>query len=612
MPTNLSQKRRIIDARYPSYFSDQTSWEKWRYTYRGGDEFIEKYMTMIDRQEDPNDFKARKDMSPAPTFAKAAVNDIRNSIFQRMRDIVRRDGSQSYHRAAAGLDNGVDLRGSTMNQFFGKDVLTELLVMGRCGLYVDSPTVERLDGALPSLADIQAVNFRPYIYLYQIEDILSWRLSKPDEPSEFQALLLRDTGLDFDDTTLLPIQTFERYRLLWIDPTDGLVRMQFFNDEGAKIDMSGNEVIDPIVLNLNRIPFVMPDIGDSLLRDVYRHQIALMNLESRDVAFAYKVNFPFFSQQEDLRAVGDHLKHNVNPDGTAEAGGQHTHLKEVRVGLDHGLKYDLNAERPAFINPSSETLLASMALQKEMKEDIRRLVNLAVVNTAGPRQSAESKSFDNQGLEAGLSYIGLVLENAEQRIADYWASYENVEVAARRIAVVKYPDRYALRSDEERISEASGLVELIKQTPSSTARKELWKTIITILLGGRISVEDMNEIFREIDNAAFTTSDPDVIFEALERGAVGEVTANLALGFTGQEEVNKAQADHAARLARIAEAQSSDDDDGDENLAARGLKDFDDGSGGARSEREEATNPDLQADRKKRVRGRGKRTKGDK
>jgi len=608
MPTNLTTKRRIIDARHPAYLTDQGMWRKWRYTYRGGDEFVEEYMTKIDRQEDALDFQARKDMAPAPTFAKAAVNDVRNSIFQRMHSIVRRDGSASYHRAVAGLDNGVDLRGSTMNGFFGKDVLTELLVMGRCGLYVDSPDIRRDDGSLPTLADIRAANFRPYIYMYQVEDILSWRLSRPEDPSEFQSILLRDTCLDYDDATLLPIQTFERYRLLWIDPVDGLVRLQFFDENGDTVNANGDIVTEPRVLNLNRIPFIMPDIGDSLLRDVYRHQIALMNMSSRDVAFAYKVNFPFLSQQEDLRAVGDHLKHNVNPDGTAEAGGQHTHLKEMKIGLEHGIKYDRNTDRPGFIHPSSEPLLGSMKLQEKLEANIRQLINLAVVNTAAPRQSAASKSFDNQGLEAGLSFIGLVLEQTEQRVADFWASYESVEVAARNIAVIKYPERYALRSDQERIDEAAGLVDLIKQTPSSTARKELWKTIITVLLGGKISVDDMNTIFREIETAAFTTSDPDVIFEALERGAVGEVTANLALGFEGEEEVKKARIDHADRLARIAEAQSSKDDGEDDNLAARGLKDFDDGSGGASKEREEANNPDLQADRKKRVRGKGKRT----
>ena len=43
--------------------------------------------------------------------------------------------------AINGLNLGVDLRGNTMNGFLGIKVLTELLIMGRVGVYVDSPLV---------------------------------------------------------------------------------------------------------------------------------------------------------------------------------------------------------------------------------------------------------------------------------------------------------------------------------------------------------------------------------------------------------------------------------------------------------------------------------------
>jgi len=614
-----SQQRRIIDSRHPNFLVDHLEWEKWRLTYRGGRKYIDKFLEMIDRQEDPRDFASRKKITPLPTFAKAALNDVRNSIFQRMRDIVRRDGSDNYHRAIAGLDNGVDFRGSNMNAFMGNDVLTELLVMGRVGIYVDSPIISREDGITPSLADVRQSGFRPYLYLYQVEDILSWRCSKPEDQSEFQALLLRDTCLDFDQDTLLPLQAFERFRLLWIDQEDGLVRLQFLDGDGNAIDSSGNPVTEPTVLNLNRIPFVMPSIGDSLLRDVSQHQLALLNLTSRDVAYAMKANFPFYTEQRDLRGVGDHLKHNVNPDGTAEAGGQPNHLREIQVGITQGRAYDLRTERPQFIAPPSEPLEASMKLQEKLEGDIRRLVNLAVSNLSNNRQSAESKSFDNQGLEAGLSFIGLVLESAERRVADFWASYESETARARQIATIKYPDRYSLKTDSERIGEAKELTDLIQQTPSSTARKELWKSIITILLGGRISVDSMNEIFDQIDEAGFTTSDPDTIIRAVEAGLSGEETASLALGF-GPDEVEKARVDHAARIARIQEAQSSarestnGNGDGDEtNPGARGVQDLDPDKGGdsATKEREQANDPDQQPDRRRRRRGRGKRKSGD-
>lgn len=602
-----SRQRRIIDSRHPNFLADMGDWQKWRLTYRGGQDYLRKYLKKFSRQEDTSDFNARREITPIPTFAASAVNDIRNSIFQRMRDIVRRDGSETYNRAVQGLDLGVDRRGSTMNAFMGMDVLTELLVMGRAGIYVDSPSISRDDGVQPSIAD--TANFRPYLYIYQVEDILSWRCSKPEEPSEFQSLLLRDTCVDFDQDTLLPITSFERFRLLWIDQETGFVNLQFMNGDGDRINSDGSLAIEPIQLGLKRIPFVMPNIDGSVLEDVCQHQIALLNLVSSDVSYALKANFPFYTEQRDNRAVGDHLKHSVSPDGSSEAGGQPASKKEIAVGTTQGRYYDIKADRPGFIHPSSEPLEASMALQEKLEQDIRKLMNLAVM-TIGSRQSAESKSLDNQGLESGLSFIGLVMESAERRIADLWASYESANERKRLVAVVKYPDRYSLKDDGDRVKEARELADLITSTPSKTARKEMWKNLMAILLAGRVNVDKLEKINKEIDNANFTTSDPEIIIRAVEAGLSGEETASLALGFA-EGEVEKARKDQAARIARIQQAQSPPGE-GSEDIepgeaAARGNPDVDPDPSQANKEKEESTNPDMQPDRRRRVRGRGRR-----
>lgn len=603
-----TRQRRIIDSRHPNFLVNAGDWRKWRDTYDGGTEYARRYLKKFSKQESPNDFNDRKEITPIPTFAAAALDDIRNSIFQRMRDIVRRDGSENYNRAVQGLDLGVDRRGSTMNAFMGMNVLTELLMMGRVGIYVDNPQVAREDGLAPSLADVGDI--RPYLYVYQVEDILSWRCSRPEEPSEFQSLLLRDTCVDFDMDTLLPTTTFERFRLLWINQETGKVNLQFMDGDGKPVNQDGTPSSGPMELNLNRIPFVMPDIGGSLLRDVCQHQIALLNLASSDVSYALKANFPFYTEQRDLRAVGDHLKHNVAPDGTAEAGGQNSHLKQFNAGTTQGRAYDIKAERPGFIHPSPEPLVASMKLQEKLESDIRKLMNLAVTTLAS-RASAESKQMDNQGLEAGLSFIGLVLESAERRVADLWAAYENANERKRKIAVIKYPDRYSLKDDAERVKEARELADLITNAPSKTARKEMWKNLFALLLSGRVNVEQMQEINEEIDNANFTTSDPEIIIAAVEAGLTGEETASLALGFA-EGEVEKARADHEARIARIQQAQTAP---GEENMnepgeeAARGVADLDPEPNAANREKEQSQTPEVQPDRKRRVRGRGRRRK---
>ena len=384
--------------------------------------------------------------------------------------------------------------------------------------------------------------------------------------------------------------------------------MQFLDGDGNVIDRDGRPSTGVIELDLDRIPFVMPTIGGSMLTDVCQHQIALLNLVSTDVSYARSANFPFYTEQADLRGVGDHLKHNVGTDGSAEAGGQPAHLKEIQVGPTQGRKYDIKADRPGFINPSPEPLRASMDLQLKLETDIRRLINLAVQNTSA-RASAESKSLDNQGLEAGLSFIGLILESTERRVADFWTAYESAKVSARQIPVVKYPERYNLKDDAQRVKEARELADLITNTPSNAARREMWKNLVAVLLSGRVSVTRINEINRQIEKADFTTSDPDIIIPALEAGLTGEETASLALGFNPGE-VEKARKDHAARIARIQAAQSkSNDEDDGSGAAARGNPDIDPDPNSGSKEKEESRNVDIQPDRKANVRGKGKGNK---
>lgn len=561
------QTTRIIDTRHPSYINDMMYWEDWRECYDGGADYVSRNLRKFSERETDADFATRKFFTPIPSYAKAAVNDIRNSIFQRLRDVTRRDGSQTYMRAAAGEIGGVDNNGASMQQFIGIDVLTELLVMGRVGIYVDMP---RLNGG--TLADVG--NKRPYVYYYPIEDILSWSVAKPESPGEFKAVLLRDRGVDYNATYIggieLPSGTYTRYRLMWLDENTGKVKMRLFDEDNYQINLDGDKSVDDIELELDRIPFTMASINGSVLKDVYKHQVALLNLGSSDVSYALKANFPFYTEQKDMRAVGDHLKKTVSDDGTTQAG-DNKPGGDVRVGVSHGRTYDLKAERPGFIHPSPEPLNASIALQEKLEDDIRKLVNLEVQNKMGSRaSSAEALKMSDQGLEAGLSFIGLVLEGVERNIANFWASYENKSKAKRQIATVKYPDRYSLKDDGDRILEAKSLSDLMYSVPGKTVKQELAKNIVTTLLSGRVSVERIDEIFTEIEEAEYTTSSPEVIIRAHEAGLVGEQTASIALGFD-EDEYLQAREDHIDRATRVLEAQTNVQMDAAKQMQAAGL-----------------------------------------
>ena len=580
-----------MSYRHPSRASSSLDWPKFRLVYEGGEAFRDRYLEKFSTREDDADFKARKARTPVPAFAKAAINDIRNAIFQRLADVHRSGGSQNYQRCVEGEAGGVDGRSSTMSYFVGTKILTDLLVLGQAGVFVDMPPAHGETFA-------ESLGKKPYLYSYAPEDIINWSEAGPDKPHEFKSILLRDTVATSDQTLWLPTTTTVRYRHLWLE--NGRVMLQFYDPNGLPINIDGNPD-GPQMLELTSIPFVMLDIGDSLLKDVADHQIALLNLTSSDVNYAIKSNFPFFTQQRDERAIGGHLK-AVNSDGSAMGGGQGAMDETISVGAVHGRYYSPNMERPGFIAPPSDPLLASLELQKKLEADVRKLVNLAV-QTLASRASAESKQMDNQGLEAGLSYIGLVLEGAERKIAHYWAAYEDRQENRRKIATVKYPDRYSLKTDSDRIEEADSLSKLMFAVPGVTVKKEIAKGITRALLGGKISVETLRTIEREIDQADFTTSDPDVIIRAKEAGLVGEQTASMALGFS-EDEYLTAREDHVERVKRLAEAQGVGSATG---AAARGVPDLSSEPGkGGREEKALTRNTDLKDSTEEPVRGEGK------
>jgi len=207
--------------------------------------------------------------------------------------------------------------------------------------------------------------------------------------------------------------------------------------------------------------------------------------------------------------------------------------------------------------------------------------------------------MDNEGLEAGLSFIGLVLEGAERRIADFWSTYEEKSVTKRAITTISYPDRYELKSEETRIDEATKLSKLLASVPSRKAKKEIAKNIVTTLFRGRATVETVEAIHKEIDEAKYTTSDLDTIIKAKEAGLCGDQTGSIALGFEDDEYL-KGQKDRVKLATEIAEAQGIATAGSDP--AARGVPEL---SANPKAGTDEKKNPDNS---KKPVRGEGRFT----
>ncbi len=518
---------KIIDIRHPDY--DLVSWEKWRYTYEGGDTFIEKYLKQYSDRETSTDFAKRKEITYLPAFAKGAVEDIKNAIFQRTVDVIRKGGSNKYRQTIEGNLNGIDLEGSSMNEFIGQAILPELLSMSKVGVFVDMPKIET-NSTIKEVGDKH-----PYIYTYRAEDILSWNYTD----KVLDNVLLRDNYYEKVDG--LPVAVAYRYRHITL--TEEGVMVNFYDDDG--------EIIDEKVLDISAIPFVIIDIQQSLLKEVSNHQIALLNMSSSDVHYAVKANFPFYTEQFDPRSTLPHLEKKKMSNGEIV-----TSDKNIEIGTIKGRRYPLNTDRPGFVHPSSEPLSISMKKQEEIKVEIRTLVSLAVSNLNPKMASAESKSYDMRGLEAGLSYIGLVLQKGERQIANFWNMYTNEEEI-----IIKYPEKYSLKSDEEKRKDALDLKKIMGTIPSQRFRIEVAKEIARITVGAKIGVAEMLEIESQIDDSKIIVIDNKELIEDIQEGLVTRKSASVAKGYP-ETEWEQAKTEHIDRLKRIQEAQTAKNPEG--------------------------------------------------
>lgn len=546
--------KKIQDICCDTYLGNLADWEKWRYVYRGGRPFIEKYLRYFSNKEDQEDYLKRRDMAFGPCFAKSEVKAIRDAIYERMVDIVRETNCPTYNEAVLGRGGGVDNLGSTMNHFMGVSVLDELLPMRQVGVFVDMPS------AVGNDRESQA-SVRPYVYTYSVEQIRSW---KKDSLGNYTAVLLEDYCDQFDPVYNLPFGKAKQYRLV-TQVSDG-VKFEIFNEK--------SEPVSTVILPIPKIPFDMGDIRSSLLEDIADYQIALLNLESSDLEFLLNANFTFFVEQYDkmteMMALqrGAMVSSQVDPDGETEGSAavvEQPAARQMHVGPQRGLRIPSGVEPPSYISPPTDNVKASMAKQEAMKRDIKLLLNQTLSGLKSERSSAESKQADQSSEEEGLAFIGLELNRLENRIAEFWCMYEGIKKPA---IVITYPTNYALRTFADRVEESKEILDLVPQIPSKTFRLSLLKHASRTLLQGKILPADLNKINTELDNAkAAIRVDPKVLDMHAERGICSAELASSLSGYPDGD-VQVAQKEQEVRAAAVALAQSKANQAGVADLKA--------------------------------------------
>jgi hypothetical protein len=483
----------------------KTEIQKWRAILDGGNSFIDGFLQPYSTRESAEDFAFRKSVTVNPAFAAGAIEDIKNAIFQRTTEIRRTSGCKTYDNAIAGLNGGVNGRGTSMNSFIGNEILIELVGMGRVGVLLSMEDAEGLSAE-------EASNIRPILTVYKYESILEYNY---DSYGELEYVKIAQSKPLRDE--------------------NGVVT----GYEDIEVLMTRDKYIYPDRVDenkLGKVPFVLLELNHGLLRDIAQYQIALLNISSSDINYVISSNFPLYTEQKNSAVdIEDFLK-----------GGK----KETEMGVKHGRTYPIGTERPGFIHPSPEPLLASIEKQSQLKEELRQIVSLSLSTMRAKMESADSKRQDLEGLESGLASIGAILEAFERQIAVLWSLLEG----SNEIAQIFYPERYEVKDIDKTFTRVAKSFEIAEKIPSKTGQKELIKRAVDLLLSSVVNDKVLNDIFNEIDESQFVIINPKTVSQDVTDGLLDSETA-ASVKYYPKDSVQKAQQERIDRAVAIAQAQ---------------------------------------------------------
>lgn len=532
----------LIGIRHPEYDALFSEWVKWRLCYQGGVEFRDGYLERYSKREEEPDFNQRKKITYIPAHARSAINIVRNALAVRIPEVTR-DGSTLFDDVMA---TNVDGFNRSINSFIVLDIIPLLLTQGKRFVVVDAPELVVPGGTRAE--DSGA----PYYYALNAENMLSWSY---DTKGDFTAVLMELQRELVDDVTGLAYASEQIFRYMRLVPEGEVQDPDAAGLSGPGVyvktmDKSGKIVEDSRVLPIDRIPIVEFRLVASLMGEIAEHQIALLNLASTDMDFLFKGNFPIYTEQlaksnAGIRPRGSKASQDGAGSGEdsiqSRESGTGPGSRQRRVGNAKGLSYHEDNDRPGFISPSVENLLASMEKQDVLVKDIRVLVDLALVSLSAKavEQSGASKMADRVGEEAGLAYLGRALEAGEREMAKLFHLMSGEESTT---VSVTYPENYTLKTEAERIEEAEKMSKLRSAIRSPEYRKLVDSRVADILLRPVTSIEELEKVQKDIAEQEFIDDDK-------ERAEI--VGRDSALGFVSDETASKMRGYPEGEVAKV-------------------------------------------------------------
>ena len=236
-----------VNAKHPEYSKNLTKWQLMRDAL-AGEVAKEKYVPKLSDQEEDeySAYVGRAEFYNATARTQVALTGL---LFAKPPKV-------ELPEALKTIGENISLDDDTL-EALAKNIANECLSVGRCGVLVDLPSVEKADY---SKLEAERLNLRAYATLYKAENIINWKTTKINGSNVTSLVVLAETYAELtQDEFVDKIKT--RYRVL--DLHEGYYRQRVFSETKA-----GNfEAVSEIYPSANGqkleyLPFTFFNVND--------------------------------------------------------------------------------------------------------------------------------------------------------------------------------------------------------------------------------------------------------------------------------------------------------------------------------------------------------------
>ena len=289
-----------VNAKHPEYSKNLIKWQLMRDAL-AGEVAKEKYVPKLSDQEaeEYSAYVGRAEFYNATARTQVALTGL---LFAKPPKV-------ELPEALKTIGENISLDDDSL-EALAKNIVDECLSVGRCGVLVDLPSVEKSDY---SRLEAERLNLRAYATLYKAENIINWKTTKINGSNVTSLVVLAETYAEpTQDEFVDKIKT--RYRVL--DLHDGYYRQRVFSETKAgSFDVVSEIYPSANGQKLKYLPFTFFNVND-----------LKTSVEKPPLLDLAKVNISHFRSEVDLEH-GTHFTALPTPYVTGYQGESSERLK---------------------------------------------------------------------------------------------------------------------------------------------------------------------------------------------------------------------------------------------------------------------------------------------